>query len=115
MNDEPGDFELFGGRFDVELGFPMELDIVEQRCPEAHSPLRIPRIDQVIQRHAEIVVLNFKAVEPLGMISQLVDPPENLRAEAQSLAEHIASTPQDVLRATKQALWRALESEEQHQ
>src|SRR3954447_24998700 len=46
----------------------------------------------------------------LGMISHVVDPPENLRAEAQALAEHIASTPPDVLRATKQALWRALES-----
>ena len=51
----------------------------------------------------------------LGMISQVVDPAENLRAEAQALAEQIASTPPDVLRATKQALWHALESEDQLQ
>ena len=45
----------------------------------------------------------------LGMISQVVDPPESLRDEAQLLAAKVARTPPDVLRATKQALWRALE------
>jgi enoyl-CoA hydratase/carnithine racemase len=46
----------------------------------------------------------------LGMVSQVVDPPERLRDEAQTLAEKIASHPLPFLRATKQALWRALES-----
>jgi enoyl-CoA hydratase len=45
----------------------------------------------------------------LGLVSQLVDPPEDLRAEAQSLAERIAQNPVDALAATKAALWRAFE------
>jgi enoyl-CoA hydratase/carnithine racemase len=45
----------------------------------------------------------------LGIISQVVDPPERLRDEAQALAETIADHPPDVLRATKKALWNALE------
>jgi enoyl-CoA hydratase/carnithine racemase len=46
----------------------------------------------------------------LGMVSQIVDPPEHLRAEAQELAERIAQHPTAVLAATKAALWRALEA-----
>ena len=45
----------------------------------------------------------------VGMVSQLVDPPGRLRAEAQALAEQIASNPPEVLRAAKHALWEALE------
>jgi enoyl-CoA hydratase len=45
----------------------------------------------------------------LGMISQVVDPPEQLRLEAQSLAEKIARNSPAAMRATKKALWRALE------
>jgi enoyl-CoA hydratase len=45
----------------------------------------------------------------LGMISQVVDPPEELRAEAQRLAETIARNSPAALRATKKALWGALE------
>jgi enoyl-CoA hydratase/carnithine racemase len=45
----------------------------------------------------------------LGMISQVVDPVEQLRDEAQLLATKIARNPPDVLRATKKALWQALE------
>jgi enoyl-CoA hydratase/carnithine racemase len=45
----------------------------------------------------------------LGMVSQVVEPAERLRDEAQSLASKIARNPPDVLRATKQALWHALE------
>jgi enoyl-CoA hydratase len=46
----------------------------------------------------------------LGILSQVVDPPEALGTEAQALAESIATTPADVLRTTKQALWKALEA-----
>jgi enoyl-CoA hydratase len=46
----------------------------------------------------------------LGIVSEVVDPPERLRAEAQTLAEAIAEHPPTFLRATKQALWHALES-----
>ena len=43
------------------------------------------------------------------MISQVVDPPEQLRAEAQALAEKIAQNSPAAMRATKKALWGALE------
>jgi enoyl-CoA hydratase len=46
----------------------------------------------------------------LGMISQIVDPPERLREEAQSLAEKIAKNSPAAMRASKRALWGALES-----
>ena len=46
----------------------------------------------------------------LGMISQIVDPPERLREEAQSLAEKIAKNSPAAMRASKRALWGALET-----
>jgi enoyl-CoA hydratase/carnithine racemase len=46
----------------------------------------------------------------LGMISQIVDPPEQLHAEAQVLAEKIARNSPAAMRATKKALWGALET-----
>jgi enoyl-CoA hydratase len=45
----------------------------------------------------------------LGMISQVVDPPEALRDVAQDLAETIAKNSPAAMRATKRALWGALE------
>ncbi|HUV09733.1 MAG TPA: enoyl-CoA hydratase/isomerase family protein [Acidimicrobiia bacterium] len=45
----------------------------------------------------------------LGMISQVVDPPEDLRAQAQELAEKIAKNSPAAMAATKRALWGALE------
>jgi enoyl-CoA hydratase/carnithine racemase len=45
----------------------------------------------------------------LGIVSQVVDPPERLRAEAQELAEKIARNDPARLAATKRALWGALE------
>jgi enoyl-CoA hydratase len=46
----------------------------------------------------------------LGILSQVVDPPEALRAEAQALAEKIASNEPGALAAAKRALWKALET-----
>jgi enoyl-CoA hydratase/carnithine racemase len=46
----------------------------------------------------------------LGMISQIVDPPDRLGAEAQALAEKIARNSPSAMRATKKALWGALET-----
>ena len=46
----------------------------------------------------------------LGMISQVVDPPGRLRDEAQALAEKIARNSPAAMRATKKALWGALET-----
>jgi enoyl-CoA hydratase/carnithine racemase len=45
----------------------------------------------------------------LGMISQIVDPPETLRDAAQELAEKIAHNSPAAMAATKRALWGALE------
>ncbi len=45
----------------------------------------------------------------LGIVSQVVDPPERLRAEAQTLGEKIARNDPARLAATKRALWGALE------
>jgi enoyl-CoA hydratase/carnithine racemase len=43
------------------------------------------------------------------MISQIVDPPDQLRAVAQELAEKIARNSPAAMAATKRALWGALE------
>ena len=45
----------------------------------------------------------------LGMISEVVDPPERLRERAQELAETVARNSPAAMRATKRALWGALE------
>ena len=45
----------------------------------------------------------------LGMISEIVDPPERLRERAQELAETIAKNSPAAMAATKKALWGALE------
>jgi enoyl-CoA hydratase/carnithine racemase len=45
----------------------------------------------------------------LGMISEVVDPPERLRDAAQELAEKIARNSPAAMAATKRALWAALE------
>lgn len=46
----------------------------------------------------------------LGMISEVVDPPERLRTRAQELGETIARNSPAAMAATKKALWGALES-----
>ena len=43
-------------------------------------------------------------------MSQVVDPPERLREEAQALAEKVARNSPAAMRATKRALWGALET-----
>jgi enoyl-CoA hydratase len=45
----------------------------------------------------------------LGMISQIVDPPERLREVAQDLAEKVARNSPSAMAATKRALWGSLE------
>ena len=54
--------------------------------------------------------MDAKRAYQLGMISQIVDPPEQLRDEAQALAEKIARNSPAAMRASKRALWGALES-----
>src|SRR5207248_8286088 len=57
---------------------------------------------------SDVCSSDLRAYE-LGMISQIVDPPERLRDEAQALAEKIARNSPAAMRATKRALWGALE------
>jgi enoyl-CoA hydratase len=45
----------------------------------------------------------------LGLISEIVDPPEHLRARAQQLGETIAKNSPAAMAATRKALWGALE------
>ena len=45
----------------------------------------------------------------LGIVSEVVDPPERLREVAQALAERIAQQSPEHLAAVKRALWDALE------
>jgi len=45
----------------------------------------------------------------LGMVSQVVAPPERLRDEAQALAEKVARNSPAAMAASKRALWHALE------
>ena len=46
----------------------------------------------------------------IGMISEIVDPPGQLRERAQALAELIAQNDPTTLRAAKRALWGAVET-----
>jgi enoyl-CoA hydratase/carnithine racemase len=45
----------------------------------------------------------------IGLISEIVDPPERLHEAAQALAEKVARNSPAALRATKRALWQAME------
>ncbi len=45
----------------------------------------------------------------LGLISQIVDPPEKLHDEAQALAEKIARNSPAAMIASKKAMWRSLD------
>jgi enoyl-CoA hydratase len=53
--------------------------------------------------------LSAQRAYEIGMISEVVDPPEQLRERAQALAELIAQNDPAQLRVAKKALWDALE------
>jgi enoyl-CoA hydratase/carnithine racemase len=53
--------------------------------------------------------LSARRAYEIGMISEVVDPPEQLRERAQLLAELIARNDPEQLRAAKRALWDTLE------
>jgi enoyl-CoA hydratase len=67
----------------------------------------------LLGRHERI---SAERARQLGLVSELVDPPDGLDEAAQSLAERIAENSPAAVTATKRALWRTLEthrSEEQ--
>jgi enoyl-CoA hydratase len=53
--------------------------------------------------------MTVERAHQLGMVGQIVDPPERLRDVAQELAETIARNSPAAMAATKRALWGALE------
>jgi enoyl-CoA hydratase/carnithine racemase len=69
------------------------------------SPMEAILRMALVGRHERIGA--ERALE-LGICSEVVEP-EGLRARAQELGELIAQRPPELLRATKQALWHALE------
>ncbi|HZJ27720.1 MAG TPA: enoyl-CoA hydratase/isomerase family protein [Acidimicrobiia bacterium] len=60
----------------------------------------------LVGRHERI---SAARAHQLGMVSEVVDPPEALRETAQRLGELIAQNSPAALAATKRALWGALE------
>lgn len=70
------------------------------------SPMESVMRLALVGRHERITA---ERAYQLGICSQVVDPPERLRDEAQALAETIALHSPEALRATKRALWAALE------
>jgi enoyl-CoA hydratase len=71
------------------------------------SPMEAVMRMALVGRHER---LGARRAYELGMVSQVVDPPERLREEAQALAERISRNSPAAMRATKRALWRALET-----
>jgi enoyl-CoA hydratase len=70
------------------------------------SPMEAITRMALVGRHER---LDARRAYQLGILSQVVDPPEHLRDEAQALAEKIARNSPAAMAATKRALWRALE------
>jgi enoyl-CoA hydratase/carnithine racemase len=60
----------------------------------------------LVGRHERI---DAARARQLGILSEVVEPPEQLRARAQALAETIARNSPAAMAATKRALWSALE------
>jgi len=71
------------------------------------SPMEAVARMALVGRHERMTAT--RAYE-LGILSQVVDPPERLRDAAQALAETIARNSPEALHQTKQLLWRVLES-----
>jgi enoyl-CoA hydratase len=70
------------------------------------SPMEAVTRMALIGRHDRI---DARRAMQLGILSQVVDPPDRLGEEAQALAETIARNSPAAMAATKRALWRGLE------
>jgi enoyl-CoA hydratase/carnithine racemase len=71
------------------------------------SPMEAVMRMALVGRHER---LSAERARQLGILSEVIDPPEQLRSHAQELAEKIAKNSPAAMRATKQALWGALEA-----
>jgi enoyl-CoA hydratase/carnithine racemase len=70
------------------------------------SPMEAVTRMALMGRHERLTA--SRAYE-LGILSDVVDPPEQLRDRAQELGETVARRSPEALTATKKALWQALE------
>jgi len=70
------------------------------------SPMEPVLRAALVGRHERI---DARRAYQLGILSEVIDPPEDLRAHAQALAEKIARNSPAAMAATKRALWGALE------
>jgi enoyl-CoA hydratase/carnithine racemase len=70
------------------------------------SPMEAITRMALVGRHERI---DAARARQLGILSEVVEPPEQLRARAQALAETIARNSPAAMAATKRALWSALE------
>ena len=71
------------------------------------SPMESVLRMALVGRHER---LSVERAYQLGILSEVVDPPELLRERAQQLAERIAKNSPAALRATKQVLWGGFEA-----
>ncbi len=71
------------------------------------SPMESITRMALVGRHERITAA--RALQ-LGIVGEVVDPPDRLREAAQRVAETIALSPPELLAATKRALWGALEA-----
>lgn len=70
------------------------------------SPMEAITRMALVGRHERVTAAR---AYQLGIVSQVVDPPDDLRRVAQELAEKIALNSPAAMAATKRALWGALE------
>jgi enoyl-CoA hydratase/carnithine racemase len=71
------------------------------------SPMEAITRMALVGRHERMTA---RRAYELGLLSQVVDPPQRLRDDAQALAEKISRNSPAAMAATKRALWGALEA-----
>jgi enoyl-CoA hydratase len=70
------------------------------------SPMEPIMRMSLVGRHER---MSARRAYQLGILSQVVDPPERLRDAAQELAENVAKNSPSAMAASKRAIWSALE------
>ncbi|MFP3900005.1 MAG: enoyl-CoA hydratase/isomerase family protein [Acidimicrobiia bacterium] len=95
------DAEFFDPHVSVGQASTIEMITLLRKVP-AEAVMRMALVGRYERMSAQ------RAYE-LGMVSQVVDPPDRLREAAQRLAETIARNSPAAMAASKRALWGALE------
>lgn len=95
------DAEFFDPHVSVGQVSAIEMITLLRKMP-AEAVMRMA----LVGRHER---MSAQRAHELGMVGEVVDPPERLREAAQELAEKIARNSPDAMAASKRALWGALE------